>query len=161
MWLLWLILYSDNLGQFWVYSLCLHRRRVIKSQLHSAWIWSFAATLPVFVCVCTEQPGSTWCVTRCVQTQDAGVPARTSASPADTSAVDEPVWRFATFTKGELRMYTTHQHINTSTHQHRGKDWTHGGIGWVNRTLHFTERDSRFNYKWIIVKVNPLRKNLH
>lgn len=45
-------------------------------------------------------------MTGCVQTQDVGVPAQTSASPADTSAVDEPVWKLATFLKGELCMCT-------------------------------------------------------
>ena len=59
-------------------------------------------------------------MTHCVQMQDVGVLAQTSASPADTSAVDEPVWTPATFMKGELCMcvYTStqpHQHNSVST----------------------------------------------
>lgn len=61
-------------------------------------------------------------MTHCVQTQDVGVLARTSASPADTSAVDEPVWIPATFMKGELRMC-----MYTYTQQHqRGSFSTQG-----------------------------------
>lgn len=51
-------------------------------------------------------------MTRCVQMQDVGVLAQTSASPADTSAVDEPVWISATFMKGERVMHV-HVHLHS------------------------------------------------
>lgn len=41
-------------------------------------------------------------MTRCVRTQGVGVPARTSASPADSLAVGEPAWIPAISMKGEL-----------------------------------------------------------
>lgn len=41
-------------------------------------------------------------MTRCVRTQGVGVPARINASPANTSAVVEPVWIPVIFTTGEL-----------------------------------------------------------
>lgn len=50
--------------------------------------------------VCFVQRRIAWCVTQCVQKQGAGVPALTSACPADTSVVGEPVWTPATFMKG-------------------------------------------------------------
>lgn len=65
-----------------------------------------------FVLVCVEQPGTTWCVTPCVQMQDVGVLAQTSVSPADTSAVDEPVWISATSMKGEQIMHL-HVHLRS------------------------------------------------
>lgn len=49
------------------------------------------------------QPRSTWCVTRCVQTQGAGVQDPTSASPASTSSVGESAWTGAIYMRGESR----------------------------------------------------------
>lgn len=55
-------------------------------------------------------------MTRCVRTLGAGVPARTSASPAGTSAVDAPAWTAAIFMRGEL---CTSMHTQTQIHQQR------------------------------------------
>lgn len=57
--------------------------------------------LSVFIVFFHAQPRSTWCVTRCVQMQGAGVQAPTSASPANTLSVDECAWTGAIYMRGE------------------------------------------------------------
>lgn len=52
-------------------------------------------------------------MTRCVQEQGAGVRAPTSASPANTSAADEPAWTGAIYTRGESRPSTSHTDMLT------------------------------------------------
>lgn len=67
--------------------------------------------------MCNEQPRSAWCVTRCVRTQDVGALAQTSASPAETSAVDELVWIAAIFTMGES------EHLVLMSYHHHSSRW--------------------------------------
>lgn len=119
--LFWLILYPVNLGVIYgLFSASALSHQSTAAFYMNVILCSF--TVFLFVYVCTEQPRTTWCVTSCVRTQGVGVPAQTNASPANTSAVDEPVWIPVIFMKGELCL-SMHTYTLMQQHRHPMSSW--------------------------------------